>query len=310
MKFNIKNIFEVFIIFTLFAYPSRLAGKTKLFVVTSIFPLQEFAKAVGGERIKADLLIPPGTDPHTWEPRPSDIANISKADTFIYVGAGMEPWLQDVLEGTKHDSLAIIEVSEGADVIYDEEDVKYKGNKNNHTRSLDPHIWLDLKRDLVILDKIANFFSKRDPEGREFYIQNAINYKKKLSDLDKMFTEGLKNCEKKEIFLCGHSAFAYMAKRYGLNQVPLYGISPDAEPSPGNMAHLIDFARKNGIKAIFFERLTNSAIARIMAEEIGAETLVLNPGLNITKDEMEKGITFISIMEENLKNLKKGLGCD
>ncbi len=108
----------------------------------------------------------------------------------------------------------------------------------------------------------------------------------------------------------GHSAFSYMARRYGLEEIPLYGISPDAEPKPREMADIIDFAKSRGVKVVFFERLVTDRLAKVIAEEIGAVTVVLNTGVNLTKENRETGLTFISIMEENLKNLMKGLGCE
>lgn len=120
----------------------------------------------------------------------------------------------------------------------------------------------------------------------------------------------LKGCRRREIVLGGHSAFAYMANRYGLVQIPLYGINPDSEPRPQEMATLIETAKKKGVKVVFFERLLNNQIAKVIAQEIDATTLVLNPGSNLTKKERQEGLSFIRIMEKNLINLKRGLECD
>jgi zinc transport system substrate-binding protein len=120
----------------------------------------------------------------------------------------------------------------------------------------------------------------------------------------------LRNCKRSEILLGGHSAFSYMARRYDLEQIPLYGISPDAEPKPKEMADMIDFAKSHDVKAVYFERLINDRLAKVIAEEIGAMTLPLNPGVNLTREERERGLSFISIMEENLSNLMKGLACE
>ncbi|MGA1864770.1 MAG: metal ABC transporter solute-binding protein, Zn/Mn family [bacterium] len=317
---------KVFLIILLFIICCHYRGWAlqRLEVVTSIFPLQEFARVVGGERVNAEILLPPGTEPHTWRPRPADIVNLSKADIFIYIGSGMEPWVEDLLKGVKSDLLLIIAASEGLDLISAEESEsdlpgkKADQNKDSHMKDIsrhhhermDPHIWLDFENDQKIIDKIVKVFSTLDPEGTAIYTENGKRYKKKLAELDRNYSNGLRNCERSEILMGGHATFSYIAKRYGLKQISLYGLSPDAEPKPREMAEIIDFAKSKGIKAVFVEKLINDRLARIIAKEIGADTLVLNPGPNLTVKESERGITFISIMEDNLKNLTKGLGCE
>jgi len=277
----------------------------RLQVVTSVYPLEEFARAVGGERVTVKLLLPPGSEPHTWEPRPSDILSLKKAHIFIYIGAGMEPWIKDLLEETKKESLVVMEASDGLDLIHK------NGNGNHHDNiGMDPHIWLDFRNDEKIIDRMVKMFSKMDPEGKLFYEYNGEVYKKKLIALDLHYSENLRNCKRSEILLGGHSAFSYMARRYDLEQIPLYGISPDAEPKPKEMADMIDFAKSHDVKAVYFERLINDRLATVIAEEIGAITLALNPGVNLTREERERGLSFISIMEENLSNLMKGLACE
>jgi zinc transport system substrate-binding protein len=175
---------------------------------------------------------------------------------------------------------------------------------------MDPHLWLDFSYDQIIVAQIARAFSEQDPEGSDFYHQNALKYQKKLADLDQKYNEGLKNCRHRKIFLGGHSAFAYLARRYHLEQIPVYGISPDAEPSPKRLAEITDLARKQHIKAIYFEELVSDKMAKTLAEEVGAMVLMLNPGANLTQEHLKSGVTFISLMEQNLENLQKGQVCE
>jgi zinc transport system substrate-binding protein len=326
MKRYSKKIASLIIVLFIICCHSPGRASQKLQVVTSIFPLQEFARVVGKERVNVEIILPPGTEPHTWRPRPADIVNLSKADIFIYIGSGMEPWVEDLLKGVQNDSLLIIEASEGLDLIRADESEKDflpkkpDQNKNNnssikdrhvhHHERMDPHIWLDFENDQKIIDKIVNVFSRLDPEGKAIYTENGKKYKKKLAELDGKYSKGLRKCKRSEILMGGHATFSYIARRYGLKQISLYGLSPDAEPKPREMAEIIDFAKANGIKAVFVEKLVNDRLASIIAKEIGAVTLVLNPGPNLTGKERKRGITFISIMEGNLKNLMKGLGCE
>ncbi|MBN2373995.1 zinc ABC transporter substrate-binding protein [bacterium] len=303
------NLTAILISIAFICLSARRSSAKNLNVVASIFPLQEFAKAVGGKKVKVDMLLPPGAEPHTWEPRPSDIVTITKADIFIYIGAGMEPWIKDVLEGAKHDSLTIVEASDWIDLI-EEKGLSLSNHDHHHPKGADPHIWLDFYNDQIIIDKIAEAFCLRDPDDTNLYMQNAADYKNKLSDLDKRYIQGLEGCKGAYMIFGGHSAFSYLTKRYGLHQVTLYGISPDSEPSPKKLAEVVDLTKKLGIKTVFFEKMVNDRLARVIAEETGAATLALNPGPNLSKEEREAGTSFISIMDENLKNLRKGLGCE
>lgn len=295
----------------------------RLVVVTSIFPLQEFARAVGGERVAVSLLLPPGAEPHTWEPRPSDILNVANADIFIYIGSGLEPWAKDILEGARRDSLEVVEIAEKLDLLdYHEstEDVLSKKavrsmpSKNAHTGHLhggiDSHIWLDFHIDQRIIDTLVDVFSRKDPERESFYRNNGGAYKERLASLDVQYAKCLARCKRSEILVAGHAAFSYLAQRYGLEQISLMGMNPDAEPKPREMAKIMDYAKGRKVRTIFYERLVNDQLARVIAEEIGAKTMVLNPGTNLTRKERNAGITFIAVMEENLKNLMKGLECE
>jgi len=302
-RIKIICILSLVIFFAL--YPLPCLANQKLTVVTSIFPLQEFALAVGGDRVRVDLLLPPGAEPHTWEPKPSDLVTLSQADIFIYLGAGMEPWVDDLIKAIHSPGLQLIEISKGLLPLIS----KISETKNKREK-IDPHIWLDFHYDQIIVGQIAEFFAGQDPEGRNFFYQNALKYQKKLKALDQKYQQGLKTCRHKKIFLAGHSAFGYLAKRYNLEQIPLYGISPDAEPTPKKLAEVVQKARKHDIKAIYFVSLASDRMAQVIAQEIGALVLALNPGPNLSKEQIKSEVTFLSLMEKNLLNLREGLICE
>lgn len=285
----------------------NLDTSRKIRIVTSVFPLLEFAEAVSGERGDVSLLLPPGAEIHTWQPRPSDIIRLSSADLFIYVGADLEPWLHDLLKSVRNPNLRILEASRGIPLI-DEEGVVHYGLEHEHGAH-DPHVWLDFKNDQMIVDKITAVLSEIDPEGSSIYKKNASVYKDKLLRLDKKFKDGLKDCAHRTIILGGHAAFGYLARRYNLRQISLYGLSPDSSPTPKKLIEVVEFAKKYGIKVIFFEVYVRDELAKVLAEEVGARTLVLNPGANLTKEQLKSGKTFFDIMEDNLENIKNGLIC-
>jgi len=282
----------------------------RLKVVTSLFPLQEFAQAVGGENVQTDLLLPPGVEPHTWEPKPSDVARIATADIFIYIGPMMEPWAASVIKAAGNKNLRVVEASRGLDLLQsDESHSDHEAGGKHHSEGLDPHLWLDFSLDLKIVDSLAAAFSAKDPSHAALYRARAEGYKEKLTALDQRYREALSRCQSKELILGGHSAFAYLARRYGFKQVALYGVSPNAEPTPKKLASVIEAARRHKARYIFFETLVNPKLAQVLAQEAGVGTLVLHAGPNLTRDQQKKKVTFLDLMAANLENLRRGLEC-
>jgi len=297
-----------FLILVIFGFQAQdLDAAKKIRVVTSVFPLLEFAGAVSGERGEVSLLLPPGAEIHTWRPRPSDIIRLSSADLFIYIGADLEPWLHDLLKSIRNPNLRVLEASRGIPLV-DEEGIVHNVHEHEHGAH-DPHIWLDFKNDQRIVDKIAAVLSEMDPEGSSVFKRNAFIYKEKLQRLDQKFKDGLMDCVHRTIILAGHGAFGYLARSYNLRQISLYGLSPDSRPTPKKLIEVVELAKKYGIKVIFFEIRVRDELAKVLAEEVGARTLVLNPGANLTKEQLKSEKTFFDIMEKNLENLKDGLIC-
>jgi len=300
---------SMFLIFFLLLPLSFLSAvKKELTIITTVFPLMEFSEAVSGGRGETFLLIPPGAEIHTWEPRPSDIVRLSSADLFIYIGADLEPWALDMLKSTKNPDLKVLEASKGLVLLEESHSGDDKDHSVSHTKH-DPHIWLDFDYDQSILLRIAAMLSEIDPDGVDEYDRNASVYNERLKELDNDYKRTLGKCKKRELFIGGHAAFGYLAKRYGLQQISLSGLSPDAAPTPRRMIEMIELARKKKIKVIFFESQVSVKLAKVLAEEIQAETMVLNPGVNISLEEKSEKITFIDIMKNNLKRLKDALSC-
>ena len=171
---------------------------------------------------------------------------------------------------------------------------------------LDPHVWLSPVLAQKEVQTITEALVKQDPKNKDYYESNSQEYIQKLKDLDELFRKTLQNVSSKEI-ITQHTAFGYLAKEYGLTQVPIAGISPSEEPSLSKLAELKEFAKEHHITVIYFEETTSPKVAQTLAAELGAETEVLNTLEGLSKEDQEKGLSYIEVMKNNLKSLEKSL---
>jgi len=292
----------------------------KLQVVTTLFPLYDFARQIAGDKAEVSLLLPPGVESHSFEPRPGDIVRISKADVFIYTGPLMEPWSQDILKGITNKELTVINASANIqlakeeehdhDETHDHEAVTEGDHDHDHEHGgQDPHIWVDPILAQQIVSTIADGFAAKDPTNKDYYLANAKVYNEKLAALDTQIRTSLEKCSRKTIVYGGHFAFGYFARRYGLEHLSTYaGFSPNAEPTPRKITEMIETLKKADTSYIYYEELLEPRVARIIAEGAGAKLLLLHGAHNISKQELDKGVTYLDIMQGNLERLKLGLG--
>jgi zinc transport system substrate-binding protein len=285
------------------------ASAVKLRVVTTVFPLAEFARTIIGDRGEVSQILPPGADVHTWLPRVSDIRKIETADLLISVGQGLEPWLESLLKGAKTAHLLRIQASEGLSLIRTEEEAPGGADHDHDHGEFDPHVWLDFFQDELIVDSIARTMTRLDPAGSGIFEENAKALRNRLRALDEAYRTTLRNCRGRKILIGGHAAFSYLARRYGLTQIALYGASPDAAPTPRETAAAIDRAQTESLITVFFEPGVGDKMARLIAAEIGADVRILQPGHNLSPEQTARRTSFFKLMEENLENLKHGLGC-
>lgn len=304
MKKRTLSVFTVFVLLSMmpFACLTREPGPAdnkRLNVVTTLFPLYDFAKNVGGMLVEVELLVPPGMEPHSYEPNPGDILKINDSDIFLYTGEYMEPWVEDILKSLSREGPLVVDTSTGIVIPED-----YAQNNR------DPHIWLDFSNAQTMVENILNSFIVKDPANRNVYLKNAGAYAVQLGLLDKRFHDELSLCRKDMIIHGGHFAFGYLTRRYHLRYLSAYrGFSPNAEPTPGNMIELIQNLRNHGLNHVFFEELVSPNVAETVARETGARLLMLHGAHNISKKDWDQKVTFLSLMENNLENLKIALEC-
>jgi zinc transport system substrate-binding protein len=269
----------------------------KLQVAASFYPLYFFAQEIGGDRAEVFTVTPAGAEPHEYEPTAWDISRIYGSDFLVVNGNGLEPWLQNIQKNLSAGKTKIIIVGEGLAVrSFSEEEV------------IDPHVWLSPRLASEMAEKIKEEFIAQNPEHVAVYEANAEILNGKLGALDEEYSTKLSECSQKSI-VTAHAAFGYLAVEYGLAQVAVTGISPDIEPSQQELAKIVDFARQYDIRYIFFETLVSPKLAEVLAREVGAKTLVLNPLEGLTLEEIRAGKDYFTEMKTNLNNLKIALEC-
>ena len=326
-----KNVIFLIIVIAIFAVmvgvitaiTNKKQSKTdKIEIVATLFPQYDFAKQIGGEKVKVTLLLPPGTESHAYEPTPKDMVTINNSNLFIYTGKEMEPWADEIVAGMK-DNVNVLDLSTTVSLInseefeeeHEDEDTEHEHgeeeehhHEHEHEHSYDPHIWLDPRNAAQMVDKIKDELCRIDPENADYYAANARKYKEEILNLDAEFENVVKESESKKLAFGGAFAYAYFVERYGLEFESAYeSCGENVEPSTAQVKKVIDYINKNNIPVVFYKEYTNGNVARTISESTNAKMLVFNTVHNVSKDEINNGATYVSIMRQNLENLKTAL---
>ncbi len=293
-------------------------SEEKLKIVATIYPLAEFSSRIVGNNASVTQLLPPGSEPHHWEPSPVDMKRIYDAQVFIYHGAGMEPWVEKILPTLQDRKIKIVKATEKADLLtFAEEEnlgvTKFlgsssSGGEHNHgdEDGVDPHAWLDPVQAKSIVSYIAQEIAAVDKVNSDCYRRNAQAVLDELEQIHQEYSTAVSQFQKHDLVV-SHAAFGYLANRYELCQIPILGLTPEQEPDAATMARVIDFTRKQHIKYIFFEAMVSPRVAETIARETGAKTLVFHPIGALTEEEDKEGLDYFDLMRQNLENLKKAL---
>ena len=282
----------------------------KVAVGASLYTLAEFARQVGGDRVTVTQLIPDGVEPHEWEPTPKDLAKLQSQKVFLYNGKGLEPWIDSAKKAVAEKKVVFVLTSEGIPslIAAAEPEHEHKGADTKHEEGTaeDPHVWLDpiLAKQQVMAIKEA--LIQADPDGKAYYEERAAAYGKQLEQLDADYRTIVEKAPRKE-FVTTHAAFGYLAKRYSLQQLAIMGVSPHAEPTPADLAQLVNEVNEHQIKTIFFETLISPKLSETIAQQTGAKTLVLNPIEGLTPDDVKQKADYLTLMRRNLENLSVAL---
>jgi zinc transport system substrate-binding protein len=291
------------------------SGGDRLQVVASFYPVAEAATRVGGDRVEVTNLTPPGVEPHDFELAPDDVDRLEDADVVLYLGEGFQPAVAEIAERQDGavDLMTGIDLEAGASEALEaeeaagEEGEAEEGEGDEHG-DVDPHFWLDPTLLSAAVGEIEAALTDAAPDDAATFAANARAYEDELAGLDDEMAAGLADCERDEI-VTSHAAFFYLARRYGLTQLPIAGLSPESEPDADRLAELADQIDDGGITTVFYETLVSPDVAETLADEADVETAVLNPIEGLTDDDVDAGADYTSIMRDNLAALRDALGC-
>jgi len=278
--------------------------------MTTIFPLYDFTKQIAKDKVNVVLILPPGVEPHSFEPTTRTVFDIHKSDLFIYTGDFLEIWAAKVVHELNEDKVTIVNSSDGVSFLTseDHDDHEEDEDVDSHESSYDPHIWIDPYNAMIMVDNILKGLIEIDPENQIFYEKNAKNYKLELEKLDTDYQDLFIRSKHKTIIFGGHFVFGYLAHRYDINyQSPYSGFSPDTQPTPRKIQELINLINSTGAKTIFYEDLIDPRVAEVISTDTGIGMLPLNGGGNVSKEDLKLNISYLSIMYQNIENLKMGL---
>lgn len=283
------------ILFQILSNPKTIdpsVSEDKINITTSFYPLAYLAEKISGDHGFVTNITPPGTEPHDFEPTPKEVAKIYQSALFVFNGGGIDTWAEKL-----H---ADLQTKEVLTIKMDNELVL--------SAKSDPHFWLDPTIMSQQADIILASLIKIDSRHTEEYNKNWNKLKNDLAELDREYQSGLANCELREI-VTSHDAFGYLASRYNFSVFHILGISPEDDPSPKKIAEIADLARSKNIKYIFFETIASPKLSQTIANEIGASTLVLDPIEGLLEQDLKNNQDYISIMKNNLTNLKTAMVC-
>ena len=252
-------------------------------VVAAFYPLAFAAEQLAARGTDVVDLTRAGEEPHDLELSPRDVARLHDARLVVYAGHGFQPAVENAVGSRSGASLDVLDR------------VGLRGAGDD----VDPHVWLDPVRYAQVTRAIAAALG--DPS-------RAAPLVRRLDALDRELARGLRHCARRTI-VTSHAAFGYLAARYGLRQVALVGLAPEAEPSPATVSKLADTVRATGATTVFTEPLVSPALADTVAREAGAVTATLDPLESLTPSEEDAGLDYFGVMRKNLAALRKALGC-
>ncbi|MBC8599891.1 zinc ABC transporter substrate-binding protein [Lachnospiraceae bacterium BX10] len=310
--------------------PGDGEGGRKLKVAATLFPYYDFVRQVAGDQVELSLVIPAGMDSHSFEPTPRDIRTMQEADVIIANGGAMEHWVDQVVDSFDREDQTVVIMMDHVDAVEEEivegmehsdeghghvhvhedgeEDGHLEEDESQYEIEYDEHIWTSPVNAMRMVDVIAETLTERDPDHGAMYQAGAAAYLEELERLDKEFREVRDSAVHDMIVMGDKFPLRYFADTYGLRyRAAFSGCSSDTEPSARTIAYLIDKVKEEGLPVIYYLELSSHRVAEIIGEETGAVPLLFHSCHNVTRRQFEEGVTYLELMEQNVKNLREGL---
>lgn len=259
-------------------------------VVTSGYVPYTLAREISGGAVEVAMLLPPGAEPHGFEPSPGSMVAVHRAGAVVYVSERLEPWMKDVLGAAGKNTQVVALAAPSA-------------------ATADPHVWMDFGQAVELARTLTAALVQLYPQHAELFKENLTRFERNVAVLDRDFARVLSSCETREVVHIGHLAFGALAKRYNLTLTALAGTSHDGEHSVRKLAGLVKHIRAAHVKALFTEEAVSPRLAQAVAAETGAEILPLYTVEHISKDDFNRAVTYEELMRRNLTSLQRGLAC-
>lgn len=299
----------------------------QLTVFASTFALKSLAEEIGGDRVHVEMVIPPGADPHTYEPTSKQMTQIAEADLFLTIGHDLEPYVESMEKSLDGQNVAFVKTAENvklldaADTVHvheeeghaedeghseDEhanEEASHSEDEHDHGK-YDPHVWLDPMNAVSMAEAVEAAFSEEAPDYKDEFAERLSTFKDEANALDAELKAAVENGSKSEL-LVTHAAYGYLAERYGFDQLPIAGLTPSEEPSQQALKRIIEEARLHDLNYIAFEDTVTPKVAEVVKQEIGAESVTIYNLESVTKEQMDK--SYFDLMRENVKALETAL---
>lgn len=335
-KIYVLLLFGILLLFagcSLSGQPGRKTEKEteagdQLHIVTTAFPPYDFARQLAGAGARITMLLKPGSEAHTYEPTPQDMIAIQNCELFLCIGGESEDWVDQLLESIDNPSMEVLALTDCVELLEedDPEDVYTRDSAHDLSEDgrpaetgpgeaagqemgeADEHVWTDPSNVVKISRRITKLLQKIRPENEDVYEENLAAYEERLGELDGQIREIVANGRRKELVFGDRFPFRYFADAYGLTCYAAFpGCSSESEPSAAVMVALADRIKKLRIPVVFTLEMSSQKIADTLCEETGAKKLVMHSCHNVSRDEFERGETYLSLMEKNAEALKNAL---
>lgn len=294
-------------------YKNTNNNTDKVSIVTTIFPQYDFTRAIVGDNADLTMLIKPGVEIHSYDPSPADILKIKNADVFIYIGGENDEWVNTILESMDISNKKIIKLMDYVITVEEEivegmEVEEHDHEEDEEKIEYDEHIWTSPKNAILMINAIVDNLCEIDDRNADIYRENAIDYVSKIQEVDNEIKNIVDNSTNKLLIFGDRFPFRYFVDEFNLDyRAAFNGCSTETEASAGTIAYLIDTIKGNNISHVFYIEMSNQNIAKAISEQTGAEMLLLHSCHNISRDDFEAGMTYLSLMAQNAENLRKGL---